>query len=413
MQYHLHAHCRLVAGKSRGAIYDLKSGKVFSINQSALNLLNNSLNFSQPRLMKGLSPAQINFFDTLTQKGLGGFYLAQSASHCPEEKPAPAGLNFVWLELTAKCNNRCLHCYTDSSGSNCDDSPLPLERYLSLIPEIRAAGCAALQLIGGEPLLYPHWRKLIKKAAEENFEFIEVFTNATLLTEEIVDFFAQYHVHIATTLYADNAEVHDKITQNPGSFRKTESSIQMLLKKNVPLRIASILMKANEKEGEKIMNYCAALGIETLPPDIVRPAGRGENKDLLPDDISGKTIAPPFYISESEFSIARAYHPCLSGKLAITPNGDAYPCVFARSHLLGNIAALPLADLLASQKLQDCWTTTKDKIKKCRDCEYRYACPDCRAIAQNMDEGHDWFAAPPDCPYNPYAGVWEKQAKKA
>lgn len=407
MYYYLHDYCKLITGKSRGAIYDLKSGKVYSVNESALSLLKAQLKFSFRTLAESLTPAQIIFFDTLTQKGLGSFYLTQPASRHQEEKQTlPLRLDFVWLELTAKCNNRCLHCYTNSSDKVAAEPVLALAQYLNLIHEIRSNGCTALQLIGGEPLLYPHWRELIKKAFAEKYEFIEIFTNATLLNEEIIDFLNEHNVHIATTIYADNAEIHDKVTQNQGSFLKTTNAINTVIKKNIPLRIASILMKANENEGEKIMNYCTALGVEALPPDIIRPTGRGENQDLLPTNLRCKSIQPPFYISDTDFKIAQLYHPCLAGKLAITPNGNVYPCIFARNNCLGNITSTSLTDLLSSKQLQDCWHTTKDKIKKCKDCEYRYACPDCRPAAQNVDKNHDWLAAPPDCSYNPYTGIW-------
>ena len=408
MYYNLHDYCKVVTGKTRGAIYDLNSGKVYSINQSALNLLNLYLQKPFESLSRNLTSSQIHFFDTLTQKGLGSFYINQPIirSTKPTDLPEP-NLTFVWLETTTKCNNRCLHCYTESSLHEQTETLISKEQYLNLIRDIRLTGCSAIQFIGGEPLLYPHWRALIQEAVKNQYEFIEIFTNATLLTDEIIDFLAENKIHIATTIYADNPEIHDKITQNKGSFVKTIAAIEKICKKNIPLRIASILMKQNEHESEKIMNLCKKFGVEVMPPDIIRPTGRGENQNLLPADISSKTIQPPFYISETDFKIAQKCHPCLAGKLAITPNGDVFPCIFARNQLLGNILHTSLNDLLASQTLQTCWKTTKDQITKCKDCEYRYACVDCRPLAQNLNAKHDWYAAPMDCPYDPYKGIWE------
>ena len=40
MYYCLHNHCKLVKGALRAAIYDLKTGKVHSINAGAFQLLN-------------------------------------------------------------------------------------------------------------------------------------------------------------------------------------------------------------------------------------------------------------------------------------------------------------------------------------------------------------------------------------
>jgi len=40
----------------------------------------------------------------------------------------------------------------------------------------------------------------------------------------------------------------------------------------------------------------------------------------------------------------------------------------------------------------------KDKIDVCKDCEYRYACLDCRCFRMN----EDIYSKPKKCKYNPY-----------
>ena len=59
--------------------------------------------------------------------------------------------------------------------------------------------------------------------------------------------------------------------------------------------------------------------------------------------------------------------------------------------------------------MQKCWHTTKDHVEKCKDCEYRYACNDCRPLAQGSDSGKRWLASSVDCLYNPYTGKWEDE----
>lgn len=403
MYYKLHDHCKIVDGKARGAIYDLHSGKVFSINRAAAKLLRDIQRFDGA---KDYLPAQIQFFDSLTRKNLGGFYVEKPLQNVAlSDNAALPSLDFVWLELTARCNNRCLHCYTGSDAGEDSGEVLSFDRWLRLIEEIKAAGCSALQLIGGEPLLYPRWRDLVVKARELNYEFIEIFTNATLVSDDTIAFFAANQVCVATTVYADRADIHDAITQNEGSFEKTMRAIEKMTSNRIPLRVASILMKQNEGEAEKIMKLMERLGVEVNPPDVVRPTGRGENVALLPEQYQRPEIKPPFFTSEPEFSAARAYHPCLAGKIAIAADGNVMPCIFARDISLGNARETSLARILQGAKLSECWLTTKDKVKKCKDCEYRYACGDCRPLAASHDG--DWLAAPVECGYDPYGGTWK------
>ena len=51
------------------------------------------------------------------------------------------------------------------------------------------------------------------------------------------------------------------------------------------------------------------------------------------------------------------------------------------------------------------WGISKDHISVCRDCEFRYACSDCRAYLENPE---DAFSKPLKCGYDPYSGKWNE-----
>ncbi len=416
MYYRLKPHCTLVEGAARGAIYDFQSGTVFSINKGAVEMLKACQDEQLEDIMDIKAPETkpyITFLDDLTRKELGVFYAIDPGETPPLPRAETAAkLSFLWLEITSCCNNRCLHCYA-TSGPSVNNDCVSHDRWLSLISEAKEAGATTIQLIGGEPLLYPKWRELAIKAHEENYDFIEVFSNATLIDDNCVNFFKQYNIHVATTIYADNAAIHDKVTLHPGSFEKTMEAIKKIVAAGVDLRIASIIMKANEEEAEKIVKLCQELGVQDSYPDVVRPTGRGDDLDLLPSKYSKPPIRPPFYTDMQSFLMNQVYNTCLMGKIAITSNGDVIPCIFARDQVAGNILNQPLKDILASKSLQSCWCTTKDAVEKCKDCEYRYACGDCRPLAQGSDPDKRWDAPSPQCDYDPYIGKWTEREPKA
>ncbi|MCC5465610.1 radical SAM protein [Pelosinus baikalensis] len=410
MYYNLQKHCKLVKGAARGAIYDFKTGKVHSINQSAAQLLSACQSNALEDLwdMSSTESTQyMNFLNKLEQKDLGFFHETSSTSLPERSLPdCPAKLEFLWLELTAACNSKCLHCYSESGPSRKELDLVPHHRWLSLIEEAKAAGATDIQFIGGEPLLYPKWRDLVIKAHEIGYEYIEIFTNATLVDDSCIDFFKQYNVNIATTIYANNASVHDSVTLHPNSFTKTMTAIKKILEAKIPLRIASIIMKANEHEVPNILKLYEELGMPDAYPDVIRPTGRGDDQHLLPTTFTKPPIKPPFYTDEASFTASQTYCQCLAGKIAITSTGDVIPCIFARNQVCGNILTHSLADVLTDHPLQQCWHTTKNQIQKCKDCEYRYACTDCRPLAQGNDSNKSWLAPPAACSYNPYTGEW-------
>jgi radical SAM protein with 4Fe4S-binding SPASM domain len=410
LYYLLQDHCNLVKGATRGAIYDFKTGKVHSINKSAAELLSTCQNNEIETLWdpsSADSSQYMDFLNKLTEKGLGFF---QEPAPEPAKEivlpPCPVKLEFIWLELTSACNSKCLHCYAESGPSCTTLDQVPHHRWLSLIEEAKVLGATAIQLIGGEPLLYPAWRDLVIKAHETGYEYIEIFTNATLIDDACIDFFTQYHVNIATTIYATNPLIHDSITLHPNSFNKTMTAIKKIRAANIPLRIASIIMKTNESEVDNILKLYEELDMKDCYPDVVRPTGRGDDEYLLPTTYRKPPIQPPFYTDEATFIAAHNYNQCLTGKIAITSTGDAIPCIFARNKICGNVLTSSLESILNNQPLQQCWHTTKSCIEKCKDCEYHYACSDCRPLAQGSDPEKNWLASPRDCSYNPYIGKW-------
>jgi radical SAM protein with 4Fe4S-binding SPASM domain len=409
LYFRLRDHCKLVEGAARGAIYDLKTGKVHSINGHAAKLLRLCENQDLENLVPHDSPHNnaYDFFDKLVTLELADYYYHEPQQSVPP-KISPVKLEFLWLELTSACNNQCLHCYA-TSGPTCERQQVPHEIWLKVMKEAFQAGARAIQFIGGEPLLYPKWRELIVAAHELGYEYIEIFSNATLITTDDILFFKEYHVQIATTIYADNAAVHDAVTQHPGSFDLTRTAIERILNAAIPLRIASIIMKTNENEVENIMNFCHKLGVEVNPPDVIRPTGRGADEKLKPDHYKKALIQPPFYTDSFSFFEAQHYHNCLAGKLAITATGDVIPCIFSRNQLCGNVLEKSLLTILQEKPLNDYWKTTKDCITKCKNCEYRYACHDCRPLSQNCDSQKSWLACSTGCYYHPETGIWEEK----
>ena len=415
LYYRLQDYCKLVKGANRAAIYDFRTGKVHSINSGAAKLLSACPGYAIEDLWDVECPDAIhymNFLTKLVDKELGTFHNTQptDTSNLSFSSP-PVKLDFIWLELTSACNSKCLHCYAECGPSCTIPEQVPHQRWLSLIDEAKQAGATGIQFIGGEPLLYLAWRELVVRAHQLGYDYIEIFTNGTLVDDDCVDFFKQYNVNIATTIYADNAETHDKITLQPNSFNKTMTAIEKIMAANIPLRIASVIMKDNEHEVENIIKLYERLGMKNVYPDVIRPTGRGDDQHLLPTTYCKPPIKPPFYTDEDSFNDAHHHHSCLAGKVAVTTAGDIFPCIFARNELCGNILKDSLADVLSGQQLTKCWHTTKDNINKCSDCEYRYACSDCRPLAQGSAPDKSWLACPQNCSYNPYTGIWGNSAQ--
>jgi len=313
------------------------------------------------------------------------------------KKKYTTSIDFAWVEITSQCNLKCLHCYNESD-SHCLQK-MEISDFIHVADELAALGIGRIQFIGGEPLLLGLGLAQMIQYARPLFSSIEIFTNGTLLTDEWVDFFKEYQIKVALSVYSYDSAQHDKVTQVEGSHKQTVTSIQKLSNKGVKYRVANVLMKGIELSDKNTELYY-------LNPnkDVVRFSGRG-NLGLISRELIKKRL-----ITERSFSMPLSYnlfkrnmsgHNCFARRVYIASDLTVYPCVMERRISHGNLRTCSLRDILQENIIR----LDKDHINGCKDCEFRYCCHDCRP--DSLSE--DLYAKPWYCTYNPYTGNWQDE----
>ena len=392
---------RYVSGAYLGAIYDLKTGDVFSLDRNGHLIIE--------QLLKGMEyrtiPAVLNdsvdiqevesFLADLTELGVGNVGTAPGGRvHDQDASEEFPRIRKLWLELTTACNFRCIHCYADAAMvSPKKDPSLSLQQWKDVISSAAEYHPPWIQFIGGEPLLCgkAFLQELIEHTHAANINGIEVFTNGYLLDQEWADIFSANKTSIAFSIYSKKAETHDKITGISGSHKKLLSDIDLLIRKNVPIRPGFILMQENEKEEAETRRWLQqSFGMHVASPDIIRctPESRCSqgvhfSRSLWQRKI--RTNAAFSKITSDHFHHHLSGHPCLLGSLCIHHNGDVYPCVMDRTRRLGNVKEGRLAEIIDSKETGDVWRQSMDHVDACSECEFRFACCDCRPEAAGID----------------------------
>jgi SPASM domain peptide maturase of grasp-with-spasm system len=128
-------------------------------------------------------------------------------------------------------------------------------------------------------------------------------------------------------------------------------------------------------------------------------------KEKINSPISCGNIHPSYFsINVESFTESLAHNTCLNRKIAIDTEGNIKNCPsMAKSY--GNIRDTKLIDVVNNADFQKVWHIKKDEITKCKDCEFRHICTDCRAYIENPE---DQYSAPLKCGYNPYTCQWEE-----
>lgn len=97
------------------------------------------------------------------------------------------------------------------------------------------------------------------------------------------------------------------------------------------------------------------------------------------------------------------HYSLFGNAIHITGNGDVIPCIHEPDLLLGNIYRTSLMEITQSKRCYDVWHHTRDKIDKCKDCEFRYACLNPYSFRAKTS---DLSSEPLNCNYDPYSGRW-------
>jgi len=162
------------------------------------------------------------------------------------------------IEITFKCNLRCVHCYIpDYSGRN-EMTTAEIKRILS---EAADEGCLWMLLTGGEVLCRSDFPEIYMHAKRLGF-LLTIFSNGTLLDERIADLLAEYPPFgIEFTLYGLSDETYLKTTGFPGRFTKVRRAIELLVERKVTLSLKAVAIEPLRGEMKAMAAFCESLGL--------------------------------------------------------------------------------------------------------------------------------------------------------
>ncbi|OJV52741.1 MAG: grasp-with-spasm system SPASM domain peptide maturase [Bacteroidetes bacterium 43-16] len=124
---------------------------------------------------------------------------------------------------------------------------------------------------------------------------------------------------------------------------------------------------------------------------------------MLSSQCCGKICQQFFSATLDIFTESQHHNTCLNRKIAIDAEGNIKNCPSMKESF-GNIKDTSLAAAINKPGFKKYWNIKKDEITKCKDCEFRHVCTDCRAY---LDDPEDMYSAPLKCGYDPYTCEWD------
>jgi len=350
----------------------------------------------------------------------------------------------VFWNITNKCNLACAHCYISARPELTSEKELSLEEAKAFIDDLADMKIPLLMFTGGEPLVRADLWELAEYAAALGLK-TAMSSNGTLITKEVAAKIKDSGIeYVGISLDGAQAETHDAIRKQPGSFKKAVDALQNCVEIGLTSGIRITITRDNYREIADLIELSRELHVPRFCVYWLVPSGRGKEiyekqlepeevsqifdllyqraRDLNPGDMEFLTVDAPqdgiCLLNRLKEGDSQDYEnackllqftgdSCSAGDRVanVDPLGNVYPCQFAQLEELkiGNIRERKFSELWndAENPVLAAFREKATLLKgKCGSCQYKELCGGGCRIRAYAHYGDLW-AEDPLCPFNP------------
>lgn len=188
----------------------------------------------------------------------------------------------VTWEMNTECNHNCIYCYNykEVVGSKHVYDEKRLDEIAGFIIAHRPV---AVTISGGEPLLmYSELKRQIIKLVHHNIH-VSVYTNGSLITDEMAKFFADYKIRLMVSFPSVNREEFRLIVRNQHTYDSVIRGLDILKEYQVNFQPNIVMTSINAASIEATVAFLH----ERYSPDTVfisrttKPSNADEEYDNI------------------------------------------------------------------------------------------------------------------------------------
>jgi radical SAM protein with 4Fe4S-binding SPASM domain len=259
-------------------------------------------------------------------------------------------LYWAIFEVTGLCNFNCIWCYANSGLKGQHITKENAER---VIQALANAGVIQITFSGGEPLLYPYLKEVIKTAKDYGM-ITHINTNGYFLTKKLAkELYDIGLTQVQINIDSLDPRKHDKIRGKKGSFDRAVQALKNAKSVGLTCVSQTVLTSQNENEIIDIFNLARSIGVQRCRVWDMMPTGHAKRKmGLRPTDYintlkklaefayktgaknieSGDPLFPLDY--KTKLGITGGFCAALEGLfITISSKGDVYLCCAKRDKL--------------------------------------------------------------------------------
>lgn len=233
------------------------------------------------------------------------------------------------LEITARCNNDCRHCYINlpAGDRNARAAELSAGEIMDIGRQATDMGAVWCLLTGGEPLLREDFADIYLGLKRLGL-LVSLFTNACLVTPGHVALFKRYPPRdIEVTVYGASAATYESVTRRSGSFAAFTRGLDLLLAEGLKVRLKAMALRSNIHDFEEISRFCRERTKDYYRFDPLLTL-RYDGDSLRNEEIRAERLSPAEVVAVEQTDEARLgalRRGCDSGEL-IRPEQEPQEC---------------------------------------------------------------------------------------
>lgn len=298
----------------------------------------------------------------------------------------------VQLDLTYRCNERCVHCYLDHE----DHGEMSTLEIKQLLDQMADAGVFILTLSGGEIFLRKDFFEILEYARHQLHFCVKLKTNAIMIREREAARIREIGVEsVQISIYSHRPEVHDGITLVPGSLKRSLDAVRFLKSQGLRVIFANVLMAQTAQDYPGVRALAEEMGVECILDPTITPMMDGD-RGVLGLGVGHETLRAVFRdqalvgdvdeycaVSAPGDEDALKALPCSAGHTTcyVSPYGDVFPCV-QFPIVTGNVRKQRFLEIWRdSAVMNDVRSIRLKDLTTCSSCTHVTGCSRCPGLA--------------------------------